>query len=215
MENKADSKFIKKLIQRAEVTRNAHFLLFNKYKKLNNFLNAFLILGASTVAILTFANYDSFKPINPNLNEEIYKLFVAGLAAIVFILTVIDWFFKFESKASTHENVAKQLTILINNIRKIKNEISGSENNNDYKARLTEQYNNISENAPSLSDRVFYKAKQNFFIKKEISTMLDKNPFLPIWLFKISKRIYYLKMQIKKNEVNDVKIDKDQKQGEE
>lgn len=205
MEKENTKTFTDKLIQRAEVTRNAHFLLFNKYKKLNNFLNAFLILGASTVAILTFANYDSFKPITPNLTEEIYKLFVAGLASIVFILTIVDWSFKFESKASTHENVAKQLTIFINNVRSVKKEIKNTEIDSNDKARLTEQYNNINENAPSLSDRIFFKAKQTFFIKKKISQELDENPFLFIWLFKVNKKFEYFSSSLKRNKV---KVDK-------
>ncbi|GAB3806613.1 hypothetical protein [Virgibacillus kimchii] len=178
MENKTVKvEQIKKLIRKAEVTRNAYFLLGRRYKSLNNWLHFITLISASIVAILTFANFSTFLPIFPNITEEYFKLVIAGFASLVFLLTVTEEFLSLANKVVIHETPAKQLTTFI----RTANAVKGSDRITDEDIeKLTSQYTMISESAPSIPDRVFIKAKRELLVKIEISKALDDNPFLSV-----------------------------------
>ncbi|CAM4167980.1 hypothetical protein BAMA_19270 [Bacillus manliponensis] len=207
MNQESKKEYLKKILRKSEVTRNAHYLLFNRYRILSNVLHAIILIGSSIVAILTFAKFTTFKPIFQKISEEGYTLFVGLFASLIFILTVIEEFGKLSDKASGHENTAKQLTSFIRNTDAIKKLPEISEEDID---KVTMQYNMINENALSLTDKAFYKAKQRLFIKIEISKELEKNPFLFIWLFKICKRIEFYKKS--KNQSSETLVDKEKRE---
>lgn len=177
-------KQIEKLERKAEITRNAHFLLTRKYKLQNGWLHFTTLIFASFVAILTFADHYVFTPMFPKLNPDHYNLIVAGLASFVFLLTVTGEFLKLANKAAKHGTPAKQLTTFIRTANSIKKyETITDEDIN----RLTLQYTMICESAPKIPDRIFYKAKQNLLRKIEISKTLDDYPFMSIWKFRFTK----------------------------
>ncbi|MCL6586940.1 MAG: hypothetical protein K6T72_10595, partial [Anoxybacillus sp.] len=62
---------IKKLRKKAELSRNAHFMIANRLKLYSNCLHSFVLIGSTVTAILTFANYDAFLPIFKNLNDKV------------------------------------------------------------------------------------------------------------------------------------------------
>lgn len=179
-------KQIKELKRKAEVTRNAHFLLSSKYKLLNGWVHFFTLMSASVVAVLTFADFNVFLPVFPKLSPEDYKLWITGVASFVFLLTVAEEFLRLASKAAIHESPAKQLTTFIRTASAIQEYEVIKDEDID---RLTLQYTMICDSAPEIPDSIFYKAKQNLLRKIEISKALEKNPFMSIWIFSCLKRL--------------------------
>lgn len=176
---------IKKLIKKAEQTRHAHFMICSRYKKLGKLIHAFILIGASSVAIFTFANYETFKVVIPNLSENMFTWIVGTIASIVFILTVLEEYIRWTDTARKHEFAGKILTTFIREcdgvIKQTNLSIIQIEN-------LRTRYTQINESIPPIEDKYFIKAKQEYLIKVCISKELDNNPFLDIKAFKKSKR---------------------------
>jgi hypothetical protein len=177
---------IKKLRKKAELSRNAHFMIARRMKLYSNFLHAFVLIGSTVTAILTFASYDAFLPIFENLNDKYYKITIGLFASLVFIFTVIEEFLKLEKLASEHESAGKQLTTFIRNADLI--EKNTSINEEDI-LQLNQSYTMISETSPVIPDKVFFKAKKLLYEKIAISKELEKNPFINIYFFKLMMRI--------------------------
>ncbi|OOE04642.1 hypothetical protein BO219_04405 [Anoxybacillus kestanbolensis] len=195
---------IKKLRKKAELSRNAHFMIANRLKLYSNCLHSFVLIGSTVTAILTFANYDAFLPIFKNLNDKVYKLTIGLIASLVFIVTVIEEFLKLEKRASEHEGAGKQLTTFIRNADLI--EKSTSINEGDI-LQLTQSYTTICENSPVIPDKVFFKAKKHLYEKIAISKELEINPFMNIYFFKLMMRLKQFK-SITANEGAEGEIDK-------
>ncbi|MFS0596650.1 SLATT domain-containing protein [Peribacillus frigoritolerans] len=186
MELENEKNQIVKLKRKANLSRNAHFMLAKRFNIYNGFLNFSILVGSTIIAILTFANYDTFIPILKYLTEDLYKLFVGIFASSIFILTVADYFLKLGRSSSQHEHTGKQLTTFIRHADAIANLKRATE---DDVTRLTMQYAMINEAAPSIPNKFFIKAKKDLHERIEISKILEKHPFTNVLLLKFSMTI--------------------------
>ncbi|MEH6908515.1 hypothetical protein, partial [Neobacillus drentensis] len=76
---------IVKLVRKAEKTRHAHFMISDRLNSRGRLLHTLILIWASAVAILTFANYENFKIIFPNLSEKVFTFMKGTMASLVFI----------------------------------------------------------------------------------------------------------------------------------
>lgn len=179
IENKINQ--IEKLKRKANLSRNTHFMLSKRLNIYNGFLNFSILVGSTIIAILTFANYDTFIPTFKYLTEDTYKLFVGTFASLIFILTVADYFLKLGERASQHEYTGKQLTTFIRQADAISSFKSEHE---DDVTRLTMQYTMLNEVAPSVPSKFLIKAKKDLHERIEISKILEKYPFTNVLFLK-------------------------------
>ncbi|MBK5458035.1 SLATT domain-containing protein [Peribacillus sp. TH27] len=179
IENKINQ--IEKLKRKANLSRNTHFMLSKRLNIYNGFLNFSILVGSTIIAILTFANYDTFIPTFKYLTEDTYKLFVGTFASLIFILTVADYFLKLGERASQHEYTGKQLTTFIRQADAISSFKSEHE---DDVTRLTMQYTMLNEAAPSVPSKFLIKAKKDLHERIEISKILEKYPFTNVLFLK-------------------------------
>lgn len=179
IENKINQ--IEKLKRKANLSRNTHFMLSKRLNIYNGFLNFSILVGSTIIAILTFANYDTFIPTFKYLTEDTYKLSVGTFASLIFILTVADYFLKLGERASQHEYTGKQLTTFIRQADAISSFKSEHE---DDVTRLTMQYTMLNEAAPSVPSKFLIKAKKDLHERIEISKILEKYPFTNVLFLK-------------------------------
>lgn len=166
-----------KLADKAEKSRQAHFVLSGKLSFRSKLLHSVILIGSSLVAIFTFANYKAFLPILPSLDQDVFTLFVGFLAIIVFILSVFEEFIRWRDMGLMHEDAGKKMTSLIRDAYAIRKNPDITEI--DLK-HLRTWYQSINETSPSIPDKVFLKAKQDYLKKLIISQKLDDNPFKSI-----------------------------------
>lgn len=176
---------IRKLIRKAENSRHAHFLLAHRLNGMSKILHSFLLCGGAALATLTFAKYETFKPLNNQLTDDVYTLIVGGLATLIFVMTVLEEYVKWDERGKEHDNIGKQLTSFIRDSDGLLKQATVSEND---VTLLRSKYNFINEIAPSIPDKVFLKAKQSLKIKIDISKRLDEHPFTKIKRYKRKKR---------------------------
>lgn len=184
MSNPANIDEIEKLIRKAERSRHAHFMIFNSLDLRGRLLHTIILIGASSVAILTFANYKYFNVIIPSLTESVFTLMIGTLASLVFILSILEEFLRWKDIAREHEIAGKQLTTFIRDCDGTIKQTPSKEQIDLLRARYTQ----VNENNPSIPDKYFLKAKQAYLIKVCISQELDNNQFLNIRKFKKEKR---------------------------
>ncbi|UTR12732.1 hypothetical protein MM300_10855 [Evansella sp. LMS18] len=168
---------LKKIKSKAEKSRQAHFDLAEKKSLLRDILHYITLILSSFVAILTFADYQRFLPIIPNLTQDNFVLGVGFLASFVFLLTVTEEFKRWGEEAQQHLYTGKQLTSLIRDCDSlIKNEslLEGAVTN------IREKYILINELSPPIPDKEFLKAKQRYLNKRAISEYLDEHPHLTV-----------------------------------
>ncbi|MGN4396795.1 SLATT domain-containing protein [Bacillus cereus group sp. MYBK65-1] len=195
---------INKLRKKANLSRNAHFMVASRYRAYHIFFQFIIITGSTIIAILTFANYDIFLPVTQNLTEEKYKLFVGVFASIIFIFTVIEGFLKFGEKVAKHENMGKQLTTFIRNADPIENSKLLNEDN---VTQLTIHYNMLNESAPTIPTRFIIKAKKELHQRIEISEILEVKPFTNVFFFKIYMKIKQTKSMEMQESSKEPKVD--------
>ncbi|MED2841258.1 SLATT domain-containing protein [Bacillus wiedmannii] len=195
---------INKLRKKANLSRDSHFMVASRYKIYHNFFQFIIITGSTIIAILTFANFDTFLPVTNNLTEAKYKLFVGIFASIIFIFTVIEGFLKFGEKVAEHENMGKQLTTFIRNADSVKNLRLLNEDN---VTQLTMHYNMLNEAAPTIPTRFIIKAKKQLHQRIEISKMLEGKPFTNVFLFKIYMKIKQTNSMEMQESNKDTKVD--------
>ncbi|EAQ6061429.1 hypothetical protein AKL58_23960, partial [Salmonella enterica] len=104
---------VKELKKKAEQNRQMHFSICKKANWINKSLHALVLVGSSATAVLTFAEYKTFLPWISNLTDGEYKLIIGVFAGLVFILTILEEYFRFGEKAASHETIGKQLTSFI------------------------------------------------------------------------------------------------------
>ncbi|WNS73677.1 hypothetical protein RRV45_12185 [Bacillus sp. DTU_2020_1000418_1_SI_GHA_SEK_038] len=189
---------IKKLRKKAENSRNAYFMLSKKYRLSSSLLHFLILIGSTVVAILTFANFDVFLPMIKNLTEPVYKVVIGLLASMVFIFTVIEEFLSLSKRASEYESAGKQLTSFIRYADSIEKRTNVTNEDIDH---LTLHYTLICETTPMIPDKYFLKAKRHLYRKIEISTALEHNPYMILWLYKLKKMLIELK-KVEKDEVS-------------
>jgi hypothetical protein len=185
MNNPANIDEIEKLIRKAEKSRHAHFMISDSLNFKGRLLHTLILIGASTVAILTFANYKSFKIIIPILSENVFTFMIGALASLVFILSILEEFFRWKDIAREHEIAGKQLTTFI---RDCDGTIKQSTHSKEQIDLLRSRYTQVNDNNPPIPDKYFLKAKQEYLIKVSISKELDDNPFLNVRKYKKEKR---------------------------
>ncbi|MBE5107264.1 SLATT domain-containing protein [Bacillus thuringiensis] len=195
---------INKLRKKANLSRDSHFMVASRYKIYHIFFQFIIITGSTIIAILTFANFDTFLPVTNNLTEEEYKLFVGVFASIIFIFTVIEGFLKFGEKVAGHENMGKQLTTFIRNADSVKNLKLLNEDN---VTQLTMHYNMLNEAAPTIPTKFIIKAKKQLHQRIEISKMLEVKPFTNVFLFKIYMKIKQTNSMEMQESNKDTKVD--------
>lgn len=177
---------VKELKRKAEQNRQMHFSISRRANQLNKTLHALALIGSSATAILTFSEYKTFLPWFPDLSDGEYKLTIGVFAGLVFILTILEEYFRFGEKAASHESIGKQLTSFIRKASIIEDYevITG-----DVIDKLTSEYNSIHENAPIVPDRIFLKEKQRLRIKIGISKQLEVTPHMSIWFYRLRMKI--------------------------
>lgn len=178
---------LKKFKNKAEQNRQMHFSMSKKANMSKNLLHIFALTGSSIIAILTFADSKTFAVWFPSITDDNYKLIVGGFAGVIFIITILEEYLGFAEKASSHENVGKQLTGFI---RRVSTYLSHEKINEDDVEQFSAEYIEIHENAPIIPDKVFLKEKQRLKRKIDVSKKLDHNPHMSV-------NFYLLKMKIK------------------
>lgn len=178
---------VREFKKKAEQNRQMHFSISRNANFLNKTLHALALIGSSSTAVLTFADYKTFLPWIPDLADNEFKLAIGVFAGSVFILTILEEYFRFGEKAASHETVGKQLTSFIRNASILEEQGEITEENIE---KLANEYNIIHENAPIIPDRVFLREKQRLRIKIEISKQLETTPHMNI-------RFYRWKMKFK------------------
>lgn len=197
---------IKKLRGKAEKSRNAHGLLYKKFKRTSDLLHILTLVGSSIVALLTFADFDDFLILFNSLTGDIYQLSIGITASMVFILLVLEEFLSLNKKAASHENAVKQLTTFIRLADSIEKNKSVKEEN---VSELTSQYTLINENAPLIPDKIFLKSKQRLNRKICLSKTMDTNPFVPFFIIKL----FFIMKAAKKFLFNEKKSERKEDEG--
>lgn len=174
-----------KLKDKAERIRHAHFMISNRYEIRGKLLHAAILIGSSGVAILTFANYETFKTLFPHLTQNIFSIIVGCIASVVFILTVIEEYIRWRDKAKEHEKAGKLLTTFI---RETDGILLHAGSQLQQINHIRDKYTQLNETIPPIPDKDFIKAKQEYLMKVCISKELDKNPFLDIKKYKKSRK---------------------------
>ncbi|MDR7250411.1 MULTISPECIES: hypothetical protein [Bacillus] len=141
-----------------------------------NALHIFALSESSIIAIITFADSKTFAVWFPYMTDDKYKLIVGG-AGVIFIITILEEYLRFAERASSHENVGKQLTGFI---RRVSTLLSHEKINEDDVENFSEEYIEIHENAPIIPDKVFLKEKQRLKEKIDVSKKLDYNPHMSV-----------------------------------
>ncbi|MED4912111.1 SLATT domain-containing protein [Brevibacillus centrosporus] len=177
---------VKELKKKAEQNRQMHFSICKKANWINKSLHALVLVGSSATAVLTFAEYKTFLPWISNLTDGEYKLIIGVFAGLVFIITILEEYFRFGEKAASHETIGKQLTSFIRKASILETYEVISEDDID---KLTNEYNYIHENAPVIPDRTFLKEKQRLRIKIDISKKLEITPHMSIPFYKWKMKI--------------------------
>ncbi|WP_409291136.1 hypothetical protein [Peribacillus sp. SCS-37] len=191
---------IKKLLRKSEVSREAHFMIANKLKFCSKVLHSIILIASSIVAILTFSSYESFTLLIPRLNEEAFKLGSGILASLTFILVVVEEYVDWGEASHKHENAGRQLTSLIREGGGlIKSESLSPAQVDSFRSK----YIMLNESFPAIPNKFFLKSKQKNLTKIAISKELDKDPFLPIWLFKLKNKTKRRKQDINKEKGSD------------
>ncbi|MFC9542971.1 hypothetical protein ACFTQ7_24500 [Lysinibacillus sp. NPDC056959] len=191
---------IKKLRKKAEISRNAYFMLTNRFKFYSNLLHFFVLLGSTIVAILTFADYEVFLPLISNLTEPVYKLFIGLIASAVFVLAIMEEFLKLSKKTSEYESSGKQLTSFIRHADSIEKREEIQEGD---LSQLTLYYTLICETTPIIPDNYFFKAKRHLYRKISLSKEIEDNPNMILWIENIKRKKNSLFSSLKKVDKKD------------
>ncbi|NHN35332.1 hypothetical protein [Paenibacillus agricola] len=178
---------VKQFKKKAEQNRQMHFSISNSANLLNKALHALVLIGSSATAILTFAEYSTFIPWVPFLKDGEYKLFIGLVAGCVFIISILEEYFRLGEKAVSHETIGKQLTSFIRSASVVE---ALEEILKEDVEKLKNEYSTIHENAPTIPEKIFIKEKQRLIIKIEISKKLETTPHM-------STLFYRLKMKAK------------------
>ncbi|VTR48202.1 Uncharacterised protein [Actinobacillus pleuropneumoniae] len=178
---------VKELKKKAEQNRQMHYNMCRRENFLSKTLHAVALVGSSATAVLTFAEYKTFVPWFPGVSDSGFKLIIGVSAGIVFILTILEEYFRFGEKATAHETVGKQLTSFIRRASIIEDQEVIIKDDID---KLSDEYIIIHENAPYIPDRIFLKEKRRLRVKIEVSKQLDKTPHMNV-------RAYRWKMLLK------------------
>ncbi|OMD44050.1 hypothetical protein [Paenibacillus odorifer] len=180
---------VKQFKKKAEQNRQMHFSISRRANFLNRTLHAMVLIGSSATAILTFAEYSTFIPWFPLLKDDDYKLFIGLVAGGVFIISILEEYFRLGEKAVSHETIAKQLTSFIRSASVIEalEEISKED-----VEKIDNDYSRIHENAPTIPDKVFIKEKQRLKIKIDISKKLESTPHMSTLFYRIKMKFKQL-----------------------
>lgn len=165
------------LLRKAEIARNAHYMIAASKDGVGRYIHAVVLVGSSVVAILTFANYKLLLPVIPSLTGRRLTLTVGVVASLVFILVVIEEYARWREIARLHNEAAKRLTTFIRTAAQLKDRSSLS---SEEVASVRERYISLMEEMPSIPDRVFFRAKKEWLMKVEISRRLEKTPFASV-----------------------------------
>jgi len=165
---------IKKLINKAEKGRQAHFMIAYSLGIWAKLLHGVILIVSSIVAILTFADINAFVFVMPQMSADEFRLIVGILASIVFILAVLEEYASLKEKSKYHEDAGKKLTTFIRDSDALLQQTEPINKEQNHIVRTI--YQNINETSPIIPDRIFLKAKRKFLIKVEISKSLDSNP---------------------------------------
>lgn len=176
---------VKELKRKAEQNRQMHLRISHRANLGNKCMHAIILIGSALIAVLTFADYSTFKPIFPTLTDGVYKLTIGLFAGLVFTMTILEEYFRLGEKVASHESVGKQLTSFIRRASAL--EVKNGLSEVDLEV-LVNDYSGIHENSPVISDKIFLKEKQRLLIKIEISKELSRNPHMSVILYRLKRK---------------------------
>lgn len=171
-----------KLKRKAEINRQSHMMVAKCFSTREASLRFLNIILSCLVAVLIFADWRIFLPLLPSLTETKFNLTNGILASLVFILTILEYSVRWDDVSEEHQKAVKDWTALIRKLSKLKEQESVSPNEVEL---ILNEYVICSESTPVIPDRFFYKGKRSYFQKKQISKMVDKQAFTPVWYLRV------------------------------
>ncbi|MDV7341802.1 hypothetical protein RYZ26_19535 [Terasakiella sp. A23] len=157
-----------------------HSILSSRYLRRAFLLNLISTLFSAVLAILIFAPQELLSKINPTGFDN--TMFMGCLAAVLFLLSLVEMKVAWKEKGSFHKDAA-------NAYSRVKLEIRASYRDgkiDDAKMQdISTKYSLIGEMHPPVPDDQFVKLKKKHKLKIEVSKYLDKNPAANIFLVHI------------------------------
>jgi hypothetical protein len=152
---------IYKIKRRAEITRNAHVRLGEKYGYRSKLIKIVLLIGSTITTTLIFTD---------NFHEKIFILVAGIFSLILFILSLIELVLNYEKNAETHNQAVILFTSLIRELNKIQDTKLIDEKTIE---ALQDKYDWINESSPWIPDKEYLEAKRLDNIRKSIYQALD------------------------------------------
>lgn len=170
---------LKQLEDKANMMRDMHSYQFQKYEWVSKSFSLIIIVLSAIISVLAIADPTIFSIDKTFVNS--FRNFIAILAFIIFLISLVDKIYGINEKAGKHEQAVKVMTDFIvdcNNLRKLEIDSCGKEEIKVKVDSLQSQYSLINQinPFPTVSDENFIRAKKKHLIKVEISKKLSNNP---------------------------------------
>jgi len=171
--------YIKKLRNKAEITRNAHSYSRWAFGTIAISLKAIIIGGSTIATTLVFSNYSIFNDVlkaifNIEINTSIFIVITGILTLLVFILSLMELVLNYDKRAGRHDQAVKQLTVIIRDMTKTKDTGIIDDSNIEF---FNKEYNSINKACPTIPDLFFIRSKKKYLEKRAMSIELETNPF--------------------------------------
>lgn len=177
---------LKNYKEKSNIIKQIHSNKKNFYENWNLAFNIITIIASLLLTVLGFINrdllYELFMKNKDSTcldkaNSLQFFEFSFNVAVLfVLLISILNLIFRFQDKAFEHNRAIILFSNMLRDIDEIKTTINSfsASQVNEKLSQISFRYSNITDSIPSHSDKNFYRAKEDYYKKRDKSKEIDK-----------------------------------------